>query len=159
MSVIATSVPIAYRAATGEDMTFVISSWLDSFRDSHTAGMISMASYFEIMWPQVEALVDRPGSRTIVACNAGDARQLHGFITFDTATGSDPPIVHYVYVKSPFRRWGIARGLFAAAGIDPERPLDYTYKTAIVVRLARKIPLARWQPMLARFEKGAGIRR
>jgi len=156
---VAKSTPIAYRESREEDRVFVVSSWLDSFRESHTAGMIAMATFYDKMWGEIENLMDRSGSRTIIACNAGDPNQLHGFVTFDLDTGTDPPVVHYLYVKAPFRRWGIARGLFAAAGINSERPMDYTFKTSVVVRLANKIPLARWQPMLARFPKSDGRRR
>lgn len=159
MTPVAKSTPIAYRESREEDRVFIVSSWLDSFRESHTAGMIAMADFYDLMWGQIEKLLDRPGARCVIACNVGDPNQLHGFIAFDRDTGRDPPVVFYVYTKAPFRRWGIARGLFAAAGIPPDGRFDYTHKTSVAVRLANKIPLARWQPMLARFPKGDGIRR
>ncbi len=150
---------IAYRPAADADRRFVIGSWLDSFRDSHAAGQIAMADWQSIMWAQVERILARPGCQTIVSCNSEDPTQLHGFVTFDSDTGDDPPLVFYCYVKSAFRRWGIARGLLRTAGIDPTEPLDYAFKTAVVPRLADHIPLSKWQPLAARFPKGEWHRR
>lgn len=53
---------------------------------------------------------------------------------------------------------GIARRLFAAAGIDPSKPFQYSGNTRKVRELERKIPLARWQPLLARFPLDAARR-
>lgn len=63
------------------------------------------------------------------------------------------PLVHYVFVKQPYRRLGIARGLFNAAGVNPNQHFAYTCKTAVVSRLSDKIPNASWQPLVARFPK------
>ena len=122
--------------------------------------MIAMEDFYTVMWPQVEKVLDREDCRTFVAY---EDDQLYGFIALDTNTAPLPPLVFYIYVKGPYRRWkpqpGIGRQLFAAAGIDPSRPFDYAYRTPEVSRLAVKIPLARHQPMLARFPKGQGRRR
>ena len=150
---------LAFRDAIPADRVFVISSWLDSYRDSDTAGMIAMSDWYAVMWPQVEKVIDRFGARTIVAHDTDE--HLYGFISADATT--KPPLVFYCYVKAPYRRWepkrGYARQLFAAIGIDPAKPFDYSYKTREIGRLANKIPLASWQPMLTRFPPGKGIRR
>lgn len=157
-----------FRAATISDRVFIVSSWLDSYRDDPLAGMIAMDDWYPTMWPQVERLLNRPTATTIVACESDDSL-LYGFICAELdharprSRRHHPPLVHYCYVKAPYRRWeprpGIASQLFDAIGIDPSGQFDYTYKTRTVNQLARKIPLASHQPMLARFAPGKGYRR
>lgn len=153
--------------ATEADRRFIVSAWLDSFRDATTAGMIHMDDWYAVMWPQVVRLLDREGCTTLVACEPDDS-MLYGFICGEVdisrprSRRQRPPVVNYCYVKTPYRRWakpGIARRLFGAIGIDPQTQFDYTYKTAVVSQLAHKIPLASHQPMLARFNPGKGYRR
>lgn len=148
---------VAYIQANTDHRVFVISSWLDSFRDCDSAGMISMGRFFDCMWPEVEELLNRRGSRTVVAINKDDPSQYFGFIAGDPT--ASPPLVYYVLVKAAVRRWGIARSLFRALGIDPSKQFDYAYKTPLVSTLAHKVPLASHQPMLARFPLGMGRRR
>lgn len=85
---------------------------------------------------------------------------LLGFIVADPE--DSPPLVYYAFAKEHYRRGGhgrlfagagVGRGLFAAAGIDPGRPFNYVCSTPMCRILARKIPLARWQPLLGRFPK------
>lgn len=140
----------------GSEWNFVVDSWVRSFQFAHTAGMIAMEDWFPVMIRQVEKLLERQDVQTIVAYEPGEKSKLadiQGFITFDT-TGS-LPVVFYVFVKETFRKWGYARGLFGAAGIDPERPFVYTCTTGVVSRIfhERKIPLAKWDPLIARFSK------
>lgn len=166
---------IAHRPMEPEDRTFVIDAWIRSFRTSNHAGLISMDTWRSVMWPEIEALLERPSVRTIVAHDpdADESVALCGFIAFDVTTWSTP-MVFYVYTKQAYRRggngrlWqgpGLARQLFAAAAIDPARPFLYACKTAVLADrpsdgdeleepgLQRKIPLARWAPILARFPK------
>ena len=141
---------VAYRNAIEADRTFVISAWIDSFKFSHTAGQVPFDRWYDTMWPVVECLLNCDGVDTIVAHTPDEdgTANLHGFIT--AAACNQLPLVHYVYVKQAYRRWGIARGLFRAVGVDPLKPFVYTFKTATVAKLARKIPLARWEPNRSR---------
>jgi GNAT superfamily N-acetyltransferase len=154
---------IAHRPATAADRTFVCSSWVDSYRTSYAAGILDMQAWHSIMWPQVERYLDRPTVRTVVAVERKDPTFLYGFICADLSpqvehldagrTKSWPAMLLYVYVKAPYRRDGIARGLFEHIGLDPRSPFLYACKTPIAGRLAPKIPLAKWNPLVARFQK------
>lgn len=143
--------------STAGDRRFVLSCWSASYKNAQAAGLIDAEDWSTIMHAQLGKLIDRPGTRTIIAFDPPD--HLYGFICGDT---SHPmPVVHYVYVKDPYRseeepgggRTGprIARGLFAALGVDPGAPLLYTCRTSISVRLADKIPYARFAPAAARY--------
>lgn len=139
---------IFYRPATASDRHFIVSAWTQSYRTAFTAGMISDGNWYEVMDREVGIALDRPDVRTLVAST--DAGLL-GFVTADTE--ERPPLVYFVYCKAPYRRMGIARGLLHAIGIDPSQQFFYVCSTPMVRTLARKIPLARWQPLYGRFPK------
>lgn len=151
---------IAFRPAEPADRHFVVSTWTQSYRGAFTAGLIQDEDWYRVMDEQVGKALDRPDVRTIVAVDAQAREHLHGFLTADTE--ERPPLVYYAYVKAPYRRggngrlWegpGIARGLFAAAGIDPSLPFNFVCSTPMVRVLQKKIPMARWLPLLGRFPK------
>lgn len=150
---------VEFRPMVSEERTFVVDAWVRSYQFAHAAGMIAMERWFSIMIPEVERVLARPDARTVVAFETDvdvDERyraELYGFITVDTEPAT--PVVFYVYVKEPYRKSGIARRLFAAAGVDPARPFVYTCTTGVVSAIyhSRKIPLARWSPLVARFAK------
>lgn len=144
---------------TTDDRRFVISAWSSSYKRSHSAGIIMADDWAGIMHHQLGKLIDRPNVRTIVAY--GLPSSLYGFICGETAHAM--PVVHYVYVKDPYRselhpdgaRTGPrhARGLFAELGVDPARPFLHTCRTFVCgeLRDCNKIPLARFVPAAARY--------
>lgn len=139
-----------------EENNFIVDSWVRSFEHSHTAGMIAADRWFPVMIAEVERILARPDTRTIVAYKPGELDRLadlQGFITVDTECPT--PVVFYVFVKETYRRWGYARGLFGAAGVNPTKPFVYTCATGTGQRIyhERKIPLAKWEPWVARFPK------
>lgn len=128
--------------------------------------------FASVMTHTIEAILRRPGCRTWVAYSPGATppSDLHGWVSVESGanlpsyrpptfalsvTTADDPLVHYCFVKRAFRNFGIARALLKAAGVDPEKPLLYSCKTADVSSLekAGKLPRARWSPLSVRFEK------
>lgn len=144
---------------TADDRRFVISAWSSSYKRSHHAGLIDSEDWAGIMHVQIGKLIDRPTVRTIVAF--GLPSSLYAFICGDVSHRM--PVVHYVYVKDPYRselhpdgtRTGPrhARGLFAELGVNPDKPFLFTCHTFVCgeLRHARKIPLARFVPAAARY--------
>ena len=157
---------IAYRAADLANVTerkFVVDSWVASYRDAFTAGIVQVEDWYQFMIPTVEKILAKPDVRTVVAYVEGVTDHIADLVGFITADAADsPPLVYYVFTKEHYRRagrgriWGAAgvgRGLFEAAGVDPTRPFNYVCSTPMCRTLQRKIPLARWQPLLGRFSK------
>jgi hypothetical protein len=139
-----------YRPATTEDEPFIVSGWSSSYRMSKDCAFIQMDGYADVMHPIVRSVLARPRTRTIVA----HGEVLHGFISFEHSTIGNPPLVHYVFVLLPYRRRGIARGLFTAAGIDPRGIFEYSARTRAsweLIVLHRKAPGARPNSLRARF--------
>jgi hypothetical protein len=134
-------------APDSDERAFVISTWASSYKHSHYAGLISAEDWAPVMHAQLGKLLDRPTTRAIVAC--APPAFLYGHIVGDTASAM--PVIHYVYVKDPFREAGYARGLFGALGVNPARPFLYTCRTSMAARLADKIPFARLTPAAARY--------
>lgn len=158
------------RAAEPGDAAFVVGSWVDSYRTAHAAGMIPMGAYDRVYREAVAAVLSRPGVSVFVACHPREVEDIYGWAAVER--GASVPVreredgrwverlspcplalVHYVYVKQPYRRMGLARALLAAAGVDPAGEFLYTCKTAVVSRLP--LPRARWAPLVARYERSS----
>lgn len=155
---------IAYRDADladrigNRERRFVIDAWLKSFKGAHAAGLIDAYKWYEVMIPQLDLIWSRPGVRTMVAFNPesrpDDAAGLYGFLCAEP--DSEPPMVYYVCVKEAYRRMGIARGLFKAIGVSPTQRFLYACKTPALSypdNLATKAPLAKWDPIGARYDR------
>lgn len=164
---------INYREGKASDVPFVISSWSQSYRRSYSSGIIQMADWSEIMQDQIRKLLLRRGVDLVVAENPGAEEGLadvHGWLAYERGftvqsrerepdgwryqfVESESPVVHYVFVKEPYRRFGIAKGLFRAAGIDRIDHFYFTCKTAVVSRIGGKFPGGEWNPLIARNHK------
>lgn len=145
---------IAIRPAHDTDRRFIVSAWSSSFRRSEDAGLIQMEDWADVMHAQIERALDRTDVQALVAYETAASPglfDLYGFIVADLELA--PPLVLYVYTKQAYRRSGIARRLFAAAGVDPAMPFHYACRTLFVSELADKIPRAAFRPLLARYPK------
>lgn len=142
---------LAFRPAAGrdsEDRQFIVATWSSSYKKSHSAGIIHTDDWADVMHPQFNKHLDRPGSRAIIACDPKDPNYYYGWIAGDTTEAT--PVVYYVYVKEPCRRMGIARQLFAALGVDPSKYFVYVCGMPIAKQLASH---ARFNPNEIRYPK------
>jgi GNAT superfamily N-acetyltransferase len=164
---------LAYRQAEARDLPFIVDSWVESWRTAHAAGQIPMVFYHEDVEKYVRWFLQRPGVRIYVAHHpdvSSDTRaDLYGFLVVEDDVEipqrvrirgrweerlipADCPIVLYVYVKSAYRRQGIARGLFDVASVDTSRRFLYAAKTPIVSKISL-FRNAEWAPLACRFPK------
>ncbi|HVJ93288.1 MAG TPA: hypothetical protein VM580_25985 [Labilithrix sp.] len=152
----------AYRPPeSADDRNFVISGWSSSYRTSHQAGFISMKRWPAVMRVEIEDALDRPNVRTLLAVDKKNPSSLSGFIVADTTPQFEklergewkewPAMLYYVFVKGGHRRYGVARGLFDAIGLDPRSRFLVACKTPWFTRLASKVPNAKMNPLVARF--------
>lgn len=101
------------RPARAADEAFLYSSFLRAFRESDQSEGIKNTEYFQTFKAQF-GLVLR-NFTVIVAHPEGEEDEIAGWIAFKG------PVVAYVYTKkSPWRRTGVARVLWNAAGIGIE---------------------------------------
>lgn len=135
---------LSLRPALPDDRRFIVSGWSSSQRLTRDVPLIRNRSWAAIWHPIVEDQLNRPEVEVIIA--AGEV--LQAFIAFEL-----PDYVLYIYVAQPFRGQGIARRLFAAAGIDPESRFRYACRTRASWECRDKIRLAHYDPFFCRFEK------
>lgn len=160
------AVTVAFRKMLAIDRRFVLDSWSTSYRLSHAAGLIQMGDWSRIMDEQIAKVLDKPGVVTWIAYETDVTSDvaIYGFLTLDPGgynandavgklTHFDQPYVFFCYVKKDYRRRGIARALFRAAGIDPMAPFVFACRVELLRRLERVIPQARWNPLPGRFPK------
>lgn len=146
---------VAFRPAEPRDHDFVIGAWETSYRLADTAGMVLAVNWATVMREQFAQVIARPYVRTVVAYETDDPdpgiADLLGFIVAEP--DETPPLVYYAFVKENFRRSGIARRLFKAAGIDPAKQFHYACSTPWCLKLASKIPMGRWRPRRGRYSR------
>ncbi len=100
---------VSIRQARPGDRNFI----LDSMRRTLTRN----SAYAEKLPPGVMNLLIEPIAATystLVACPKDDQDEILGYLIHD-----GPSCVGFVYVKEPVRKRGIAKALFARAGIKP----------------------------------------
>lgn len=100
------------------DIPLVMDSWQRSFSRSRHAGVVPNNLWVDTMRSLVTGLLAR-GAKILVARNPDDAWQVLGWICFEA--DEHKRAVHYLFVKDPWRRDGIASELLAAALGEPGR--------------------------------------
>lgn len=139
---------VVFRAIEPAEIPLVLDSWAKSWRQSDYAGTIPNHLFFSVHKEMIGGLIAR-GAK-LVAAAIGN--RVAGWVCFEHK-GPDEVVVHFVYVKDPYRRNELRRevGLgtelvgLAVAG----RPkVFYTHKT----RHARYVlpKHAVWVPEIAR---------
>jgi GNAT superfamily N-acetyltransferase len=145
----------SYRTAVDADRQFIVSGCSSSLRMTRDLPLITMEDYAEIMHWQFGKALARPRAQTIVA----EGSVLAGFITFERGARlvdergilETADYVYYIYVAGPFRRNGVARALFHAAGIDPRARFHYAARTQASWELRKYVPLAKYSSLYARY--------
>lgn len=122
------------RPLAKEDVPFVYNSMLKSYRDSPTVAGIPNTIYYAEHHRIIEGILADPQSRVHVACNSEDPAQIYGYAIGRTAPGL--AIIDWIYVKHPFRSFGIARALEKEA-IGANTVVHYTHRVKHVERLLK----------------------
>lgn len=94
--------PIDLRPMTEDDVAFVYSTWLQSYRRR----FVDLTR--RVYWKQQRERVDRIVSATRIACQPGAERAIHGYVC------GGPGLLHYVYVPFELRGRGLARDMTRA---------------------------------------------
>jgi hypothetical protein len=118
--------PADFRPAEESDTNMILSDWLKSFRRSPLATDMTNAVYFR----GHEALVKKALKRSEIICavNKEDPNHVFGWICFEKQS---IPILHYLYVKEAFRKFGIGTNLFHHMR---STTFAYTHKTDSIER-------------------------
>lgn len=128
---------IDIREARPEDEAVIFSTWLKSFRygeDPKTP--CEDAIFFGYHRPLILRIIERAGTQVAVATLPDDTKTVLGW-----AVAEPPSVLHYVYVKAPFRRLRVASRLLGRLGVDLSKPCQYSHRTKFLVQAAAS---ARW---------------
>lgn len=130
------------RSPLPDDLRFVRSTWLQSYASSDFARLCTPSeqewfrhasddererrgaggrAYFDGQ----RALIERLLASSVVLVAEGDAGNLDGFVC-----GWPRALLHYVYVKQPRRKRGVARALLDALHLKPGERVTYTHRAA-----------------------------
>lgn len=101
------------------DKPFVFEAWIQQMMRSPDLFGCPRNDVRSGMGRRIERILARAEVR--VLCNASATDQLFGFIAFE-----DPDVVHWIYVKGPYRRAGLARGMVLSAIGD--KPIRHSHQ-------------------------------
>lgn len=117
--------PILIRPGDSGDTNYVRSSWLRSHADSALARCLGRSAYMTGHHDVIDALLERATLR--VACSVTHRATIVGWACVEPAD-----VVHYVFVREEFRRYGVARRLLA--DVTGER-VTYSHRTDVCKQL------------------------
>lgn len=144
---------INFRPATQADVNFIFNSWLKSNRHSNAATGVLNPVYFAQHHLLIEGLCKQ--SKVIMAVNAEDSSQIYGYSVTQEIEGAQ--VIHYIYVKEPYRRLGLAGMLLATVGINLQEPFFATHRTNVCKNFDNKYSLV-YNPYLAFYAYELGKR-
>lgn len=102
------------RQAKSDDVNFIYSTWLRCYKhDSPLTKYTKREVFFEAHQKLLDKILTKKEIKVAVAVSKDDDDLIFGFLAYE------PKIIHFVYVKEPFRKEGIARKLIESQGIDP----------------------------------------
>jgi GNAT superfamily N-acetyltransferase len=129
-----TELPVRVRSINDNDIGFVFNAWLKSYRDSKFAKHIPSMMYFTSHHKVIEKLLLK--ANTLLVCNDDDPTQIYGFLNYEIVDGIF--VIHYVYVKHSFRKFGLASMLLDTAGYKKDVAALYTHINDTSVKLGFK---------------------
>ena len=125
--------PIKIRPAKAEDLNFILNSWLKRYRDAIRARFVTDGVYYAYQHEAITKILQQPGLKAVVACNPDDEDQIYGYlIAEDHHIVPDLRLLHWLYVKGPLRRFGIAKALLESVNDNSRKNVHYTHKTKLV---------------------------
>lgn len=125
---------VALRPGGIEDHAFVLQTWLRTYhRRSEWTKPIDPAIFYEWHTPLVLGILRR--ASLLVATPEGQPGTILGWLV------AEGPTLHFVYVKGPFRRFGVARALVGSSAYR-----EFTHWTYDGDHLVKKHPDWKYNP-------------
>jgi len=125
------------RDGTDKDANFILATFLRGiyYGDSWFS-LIPKPVFMDNYKRIAQAILKNPRTIVKIACLKEDPDVILGY----SIMSSDFAIVHYLYVKSAWRKKGIGKSLI------PKYPIAFTHLTALGKSLATKYPTAIFNP-------------
>lgn len=123
---------IIIREATDKDINFITSSWLKSYKESDFSKQIHPHVFFKKHEEHIKKKFK--DSKIFILCDKLEPSSILAYICYEDF--SEFNVLHFMYVKRPFRKFGLANILYETYLKDKD--LIYTHKTYIVQELYSK---------------------
>lgn len=122
-----------------QDLNFILSTWLKSYKQSEFALHIPNQIYYPHQQKLIESIITHEHNRITILCNSEDPAQIIGYIVYSIKH----PIIYYTYIKHAFRKFGFGKFLFSAvSNIHPEaESIKVTHKPKRWVKTSKKYKL------------------
>lgn len=134
------------RDAVEADHNFIFATWLNHFRDGPVGKLPIQEVYFREQHLLIEKLLGR--CKVLIAANPEAEDHLFGWLVGEVVAGSG--VVHYAFVKSPFRKSGVGRKLVTTFEDIVGVPVSfYTHLPPQPERALRLKPAAVYDPYIA----------
>jgi len=127
---------VTIRQPKPDDISFLFSSWLKSYRNSPWAKPMHNNVYFDYHHALIQDLLNH--SEVYIACSKKNGSDIYGYAVGQWI--NDVFTLHYVYVKHAYRRLGIGKLLMACFNRG-EFAGCYTHHTHMASKLADKFAL------------------
>jgi GNAT superfamily N-acetyltransferase len=124
---------LGLRAAKQEDLNFILSSWLRSYRDAKRT--MKNHDYFTGQQKLIAALADRRS--LVIGCDVDKPDWIVGYACGQKLEDGSL-LLDYVYVKQPYRERGIGKALIAALGWAPDTHIVATHWNRVAHALCKK---------------------
>jgi GNAT superfamily N-acetyltransferase len=121
--------PFILRSGRTTDAPLLFSSWLKSYwHATRSRQLVQGPIFFAEHHRLIERLI--PLSAVVCACNPEDSDQVFGW-----AMGDPGKVLHYVYLREPYRHFGIAHRMLDVLRIEN---CAYSHRTPAFERIARE---------------------
>lgn len=107
----------------------MLEAWAGTFRNSRYAGCISNDQFYDVTYKTIAQLLTR-GTKVTVVTPEDRPGQVLGWVAHEQDRQDAQPVVHYLFVKGPFRRRGIGRLLMDHIGATKGSKFIYTFATS-----------------------------
>ena len=104
---------VQIRSMVPEDESFIYSSWLKSYRNSPNAANMPNQVFYDNHKRIIQNIINT--AQVSIICSSEDSDHIFGFICWEP-TDSNFDIYHYLYIKYPYRKMGLANYLFDSIG-------------------------------------------
>lgn len=121
------------RPLSPNDIPFVFNSWLKSYRESPQVACIPNTVYYDKFHATIEQVMN--DSAILVACSPEDPNLLYGYVVAELK--DETLIFHWVYVKHPFRNFGLAKEMEKEILTISHKNVAYTTRTRITDSLVK----------------------
>lgn len=119
--------PLAFRQAGEQDVSFLFNSWMTSFRQAPSLQRVAQPFYFNGQHKLIERILAQ--SQVLLVVDKDTPHNIYSYIVYEKVEGV--LVLHYAYTKQTFRKLGLFKKLLAEAGHTREVAGLYTHESKI----------------------------